>query len=177
MPAMTTATTAGGCDVGALVTGQLGHKYADELYGIHIGSALKLTLFNGYRAWDLSGGRPIPENLPPAVHEQIVALESASPSTWPCPSSYANNNRYPWTPSHHRWPVIEALAGITFVAYENPLGVTTSEQRIQNFLDSDRAAWYDPRQRHRSRPRRAFHPLGDPQRVGRRPAGTFRGRC
>jgi len=33
---------AAGCDVGALVTGQLGHKYSDELYGIHIGSALKL---------------------------------------------------------------------------------------------------------------------------------------
>ncbi|MGI8449637.1 MAG: hypothetical protein ACR2MP_21160 [Streptosporangiaceae bacterium] len=66
---------AGGCDVGALVTGQLGHKYADELYGIHIGSALKLTLFNGDRAWDLSGGQPLPDNLPPAVRARIVALE------------------------------------------------------------------------------------------------------
>jgi hypothetical protein len=28
--------------------------------------------------------------------------------------------------------------GITFVAYENPSGVTTNEQRVQNFLDSDR---------------------------------------
>ncbi len=37
-----TKYAAAGCDVGALVTGQLGHKYADELYGIHIGSALKL---------------------------------------------------------------------------------------------------------------------------------------
>ena len=35
------------------------------------GSAQKVTLF----AWDLSGGRPIPENLPPAIYEQIVALE------------------------------------------------------------------------------------------------------
>src|SRR5215211_4363820 len=51
---------AGGCDVGALVTGQLGHKYADELYAIHIGSGQKLTLFNGDRAWDLSGGRAHP---------------------------------------------------------------------------------------------------------------------
>ena len=42
---------AAGCDVGALVTGQLGHKYADALYGIHIGSGQKLTLFNGDRAW------------------------------------------------------------------------------------------------------------------------------
>jgi pimeloyl-ACP methyl ester carboxylesterase len=66
---------AAGCDVGALVTGQLGHKYADELYAIHIGSGQKLTLFNGDRAWDLSGGRPIPEDLPAEIHAQIVALE------------------------------------------------------------------------------------------------------
>jgi pimeloyl-ACP methyl ester carboxylesterase len=66
---------AGGCDVGALVTGQLGHKYADELYGIHIGSGLKLSLFNGDRAWDLSGGRPIPEGLPADVRSRMVALE------------------------------------------------------------------------------------------------------
>ena len=39
--------------------------------------------------------------------------------------------------------MIEAPTGITFVGYENPPGVTTSEQRVQNFLDSDRAAWYD----------------------------------
>jgi hypothetical protein len=45
-----TRYAAAGCDVGALVTGQLGHKYADELYGIHIGSALKLDLFTGDRA-------------------------------------------------------------------------------------------------------------------------------
>jgi hypothetical protein len=55
--------------------------------------------------------------------------------------TYANNNRYPWTPSHDRWPVIEAPAGITFVGYENPPGVMT-EQRVQHFLESDRAAWY-----------------------------------
>ena len=195
---------AGGCDVGALVTGQLGHKYAGELYGIHIGSALKLTLFNGDRAWDLSGGRPIPETLPPAVRQQVVAREKRfavhlaahvldsgtlgygladSPAgmlawileRWANWSdnggnvetvfsrddllthatiywagqaidtsirTYANNNRYPWAPSHGRWPVVEAPTGITFVGYENPPGVTTSEQRIRNFLDSDRAAWY-----------------------------------
>jgi pimeloyl-ACP methyl ester carboxylesterase len=66
---------AAGCDVGALVTGQLRHKYAEALYGIHIGSGQKLTLFNGDRAWDLSGGRPIPYGLPADIHAQIVALE------------------------------------------------------------------------------------------------------
>jgi microsomal epoxide hydrolase len=196
---------AGGCDVGALVTGQLGHKYADALYAIHIGSALKLTMFEGERAWDLSGGRPIPAGLPADIHARIVQLEKRfavhlaaqvlDPSTlaygladspvgmlawmlerWTSWSdnggdietvfskddllthamiywagnaidtsirTYANNNRYPWTPSHDRWPVIEAPTGITFVGYENPPGVTTNEQRVRNFLDGDRAAWYN----------------------------------
>ena len=195
---------AAGCDVGALVTGQLGHKYADELYAIHIGSGQKLTLFNGDRAWDLSGGRPIPEDLPAEIHAQIVALEkrfavhlaahTLDPSTlayglsdspagmlawilerWVNWSdnggdvetvfgkddllthamifwvgnaigtsirTYANNNRYPWAASHDRQPPIEAPTGITFVGYENPPGVTT-DRRVQHFLESDRAAWYN----------------------------------
>jgi pimeloyl-ACP methyl ester carboxylesterase len=195
---------AGGCDVGALVTGQLGHRYADELYAIHIGSGQKLTLFNGDRAWDLSGGRPIPSGLPADIHAQIVALEKRfavhlaahvlDPSTlaygladspvgmlawmlerwtnwsdnhgdvetvfskddllthatiyWAGDAietsirTYANNNRYPWTPSHDRWPQVEAPTGITFVGYENPPGVGT-DRRVQHFLESDRAAWYN----------------------------------
>ncbi|HEV2929382.1 MAG TPA: epoxide hydrolase N-terminal domain-containing protein [Propionibacteriaceae bacterium] len=48
---------------------------ADALHGIHIGSGQKLTLFNGDRAWDLSGGRPIPSGLPADLHTQIVALD------------------------------------------------------------------------------------------------------
>ncbi|HZX06888.1 epoxide hydrolase [Kribbella sp.] len=191
---------AAGCDVGALVTGQLGHKYAAELYGIHIGSALKLDFFNGDRGWDLSGGKPIPEGLPPEVHDGIVQFErrfaahlaahvlhpttlgyslADSPAgmlawimerwlSWSEDEpfsdddllthatifwagnaidtsirTYANNNRYPWTPSHDRTPVVEAPTGITFVGYENPPGVHTPEQRVQNFLASDRAAWYN----------------------------------
>jgi pimeloyl-ACP methyl ester carboxylesterase len=195
---------AGGCDVGALVTAQLGHKYAEELSGIHIGSGQKLTLFNGDRAWDLSGGRPIPSGLPAEVHAQIVALEKRfavhlaaqvlAPSTlaygladspagmlawilerwvnwsdnggdvetvftkddlcthatiyWVTNSietsirTYANNNRHPWTPSHDRQPAIEAPCGITFVGYENPPGVST-DRRVQYFLESDRAGWYN----------------------------------
>lgn len=66
---------AGGCDVGALVTGQLGHKYAPSLYGIHIGSGQRLDLFTGDRAWDVSGGRPIPDGLAPEVRVQLLALE------------------------------------------------------------------------------------------------------
>lgn len=196
---------AAGCDVGALITGQLGHKYADELYGIHIGSALKLDFFTGDRAWDLSGGRPIPEDMPAALRARQVAIERRNavhlaahvlaPSTlayglsdspvgmlawilerwdkwsddnddvltvfnrddilthatiyWTGRSigssirTYANNNRYPWTPSHDRIPVIEAPTGITFVNYENPPGITTSQERVASFLASDRAAWYN----------------------------------
>jgi microsomal epoxide hydrolase len=194
---------AAGCDIGALVTGQLGHKYADELLGIHIGSGLRLDFFNGDRAWDFSGGRPIPDGLPESVHRQVLALDrrfavhlaahmldsstlahglSDSPAgllawileRWDNWSDnhgdietvfskddilthamifwvnnaigtsmryYANANRYPWTPSHDRRPVIEAPTGITFVGYENPPGVTT-DGRVQHFLDSDRADWY-----------------------------------
>ena len=223
---------AAGCDVGALVTGQLGHKYAGELYAIHIGSALKLTFFNGDRAWDLSGGRPIPANLPPAVREQAGGMEQRfavhlaahvldsgtlgygladSPvgmlawilERWTKWSdnggdvetvftrddllthatiywtgnaidtsirTYANNNRYPWTPSHDRWPVIEAPTGITFVGYENPPGVTTSERSGCRLPRQRPRGLVSARQRHGSRPRRAFHPVGDPRRVGRRPA-------
>jgi hypothetical protein len=168
-----------------------------------IGSALKLTFFNGDRAWDFSGGRPIPENLPPEIHARIVSLDRRfavhlaahvlAPTTlgygladspagmlawilerwanW-CDGdletvftmddllthatiywagnaidtsirTYANNNRYPWTPSHDRWPVVEAPTGITFVGYENPPGVQTSDERVEHFLASDRAAWYN----------------------------------
>jgi hypothetical protein len=109
---------AAGCDVGALVTGQLGHKYADALYGIHIGSGQKLTLFNGDRAWDLSGGRPIPSGLPADIHAQVVNggdVETVFTKDELCTHAmifwvtntigtsmrtYANNNRFPWTPSH-----------------------------------------------------------------------------
>ena len=57
--------------------------------------------------------------------------------------TYANNNRYPWAPSHDRTPIIEAPTGITFVDYENPPGVNSSKERIESFLASDRAAWYN----------------------------------
>lgn len=200
-----TRYAAAGCDVGALVTGQLGHKYADELYGIHIGSALKLDMFTGDRAWDLSGGRPIPPELPDDQRHRLVEIERRfavhlaahllAPSTlgygladspvgmlawvlerwmkwsdnggdiytvftrddllthatiyWTGNAiassirTYANNNRYPWAPSHDRTPVIEAPTGITFVDYENPPGINTSKERIESFLASDRAAWYN----------------------------------
>jgi microsomal epoxide hydrolase len=196
---------AAGCDVGALISGQLGHKYADELYGIHIGSALKLDMFTGDRAWDFAGGRPIPAELPAEQRDRLIEIDRRfavhlaahmlAPSTlgygladspvgmlawllerwmkwsdnggdvytvfsrdellthatiyWTGNAiassirTYANNNRHPWTPSHDRWPVIEAPTGITFVDYENPPGVHNSGERIASFLASDRAPWYN----------------------------------
>lgn len=195
---------AGGCDVGALVTGALGHRYPDELIAIHIGSGQKLTLFEGELAWDVSGGRPIPADLEPSARARLVELERRfavhlaaqvlAPSTlgygltdspagmlawilerwitwsdcdgnvesvfpiddllthatiyWVTNSiatsirTYANNNRYPWTPSHDRRPQIEAPTGLTLVSYENPPGITT-DHRIEHYLSTDRAGWYN----------------------------------
>jgi pimeloyl-ACP methyl ester carboxylesterase len=130
---------AAGCDVGALVTGQLGHKYAEELYAIHIGSGLKLDLFNGDRAWDISGGRPIPDELPADLRARQVALEK----------------RF----AVHLAAHMLAPSTLAYGLSDSPAGML---------------AWilerWVPRQPHRARPRRSLHPLGNPRRVGGRPA-------
>jgi pimeloyl-ACP methyl ester carboxylesterase len=195
---------AAGCDVGALVTGQLGHKYADELYAIHIGSAQKLSLFNGDLAWSVVGPQFGDDDMSSLLRQRAVGLSKRfavhlashvlEPTTlaygladspagmlawllqrWTAWSdnngnvenvftrdellthatiywvsntletsvrTYANNNRHPWTPTHTRWPVVEAPTGITLVGYENPPGVATVAQRVDHFLASDRADWY-----------------------------------
>jgi len=196
---------AAGCDLGAFVTAQLGHKYADKVSAIHIGGGRKLDLFNGDRAWDVTGGQPLPADMPEDARAQLVDFEqrfavhlaanilepatlsyalSDSPAgmlAWILKGhmkwsdnggdvftvfsrdellthatifwtgntigssmrSYATSNRYPWTPSHDRKPVVEAPTGITFVARENPPGVTTPEERNAWFLASDRADWFN----------------------------------
>jgi len=195
---------AGGSDMGSLVTAQLGHKYAGELYAIHLGSPIALTMFTGDRAWDLTAGRTTPGGVPEDVRAGIVSFQrrfaahvavhvldsstlayglSDSPAgmlawileRWTNWSdndgnvenvftkddllthatmywvtntigtsmrAYANANRYPWQPSHDRCPSVEAPTGITFVGYENPPGVTTAN-RVQDFADSPRAAWFN----------------------------------
>ncbi|MGW3465563.1 alpha/beta fold hydrolase, partial [Streptomyces olivaceoviridis] len=50
----------GAADYGALVGARLGHKYADSLYGIHLGNEMPPAMFQGDRFWDLSGGQPAP---------------------------------------------------------------------------------------------------------------------
>ena len=63
---------AGGSDYGALVTGQLGHKYAKHLYGIHLGQDLPLNLFNGELYWDMTAGHTIPDDTPDALRADIL---------------------------------------------------------------------------------------------------------
>jgi microsomal epoxide hydrolase len=197
---------AAGSDYGALVTGQLGHKYARELYGIWLSHRIHLDIFQGDRPWDITGGALVPEDVPGPLHQEIVSMqqrfashvavhildsqnlaygladspvgmlswilrrwtkwsesggdvESVFPRDhlltnatiwWATNSitssirSYVNANRYPWTPSHDRAPIIEAPAGITFLGYENPPGVAT-DQVVQRFLDNPREKpWYNP---------------------------------
>jgi hypothetical protein len=40
---------------GALVGAQLGHEYADSLYGIHLGYEMPISMGQGDRYWDLTG--------------------------------------------------------------------------------------------------------------------------
>lgn len=44
-----------GGDFGALLTSQLAHKYADDLYGIHLTTVVPLDLFSNDRPWDVFG--------------------------------------------------------------------------------------------------------------------------
>lgn len=81
---------------------------------------------------------------------------------------YANANRYPWTPSHDRKPVIEAPTGITFVGYENPPGVTT-EQRVDSWLGL-REGWYNHVNLTAHDAAWPLHSLGGPRRLGGRSA-------
>jgi pimeloyl-ACP methyl ester carboxylesterase len=53
-----------GGDWGALVTAQLGHKYAGSLIGIHLTNLIPLTLFNHQRPWDITAGALVAEDLP-----------------------------------------------------------------------------------------------------------------
>lgn len=49
-----------GGDWGASVTMQLGHKYPENMIGLHLTMTCPLTLFNTDRPWDLTGSMPVP---------------------------------------------------------------------------------------------------------------------
>jgi pimeloyl-ACP methyl ester carboxylesterase len=56
---------AAGSDYGSLVTAQLGHKYAADLVGIHLGMDLPLDRYDSELYW--GGGRGIPEGASPEL--------------------------------------------------------------------------------------------------------------
>jgi pimeloyl-ACP methyl ester carboxylesterase len=66
---------ASGGDWGALVTAQLGHKYAASLYGVHMMHAIPLTLFNTERPWDITGGALVPPAIRGELREALHARQ------------------------------------------------------------------------------------------------------
>ena len=62
---------AGGSDYGALVTAQLGHKYARNLYGIHLGHDLPPGMFNGDTYWSLG---EIPESVTGDDRRELISF-------------------------------------------------------------------------------------------------------
>ena len=107
---------AGGCDIGGIVSSQLGHKYADELYGIHIGSGLPLDFFNGPRAWDFARNRPLTDDQPADIRDRIIEhgpplgvppRRAHARRRHPRPRAQRLTNRYPWAPAHDRTPVVQ----------------------------------------------------------------------
>ncbi len=66
---------ASGGDWGALVTAQLGHKYAASLHGVHLMHAIPLTLFNTERPWDITGGAMVPPSVTGELREALHARQ------------------------------------------------------------------------------------------------------
>ena len=66
---------AGGSDVGSLVTGQLGHKYADSLYGVYLARPLRLNFFSGERPWDVTGGQMVPQGASAEIRDAMLRVQ------------------------------------------------------------------------------------------------------
>lgn len=64
-----------GGDWGALTTTQLGHKYAESLYGVHLSTVAPPSLFNHERPWDVTGGMLAPPHLGPAERRAFLAWQ------------------------------------------------------------------------------------------------------
>jgi pimeloyl-ACP methyl ester carboxylesterase len=63
---------ASGTDYGARVTSQLGHKYADWMYGIHLGQDRPPMMFNRPDYWSTG---ELPSDAPPEVLKEHVAFQ------------------------------------------------------------------------------------------------------
>lgn len=66
---------AGGSDYGALITAQLGHKYAARLIGIHLTAEMPLTIFQSERPWDLTDGHKVPPDASPRLRDDILLFQ------------------------------------------------------------------------------------------------------
>jgi len=64
---------ASGGDWGALISAQLGHKYADSLYGVHLMHAMLLDQFNNSRPWDVTARAWDTKTPVPAATIKFVA--------------------------------------------------------------------------------------------------------
>lgn len=65
---------AAGYDFGAMICGQLGHNHSDNLYGIHLGHDIPLTLFQGERPWDMTQGTMVPEGVSDELRDEILKM-------------------------------------------------------------------------------------------------------
>ena len=83
---------------------------------------------------------------------------------------YANANRYPWAPAHDRTPVVQAPVGLTFVAYENPPGIHTANERVRAFKTGPQADWFNHVNVNAHDHGGHFIPWENPERLGQRPA-------
>jgi microsomal epoxide hydrolase len=63
---------ASGGDWGALITSQLGHKYSDSLYGIHLMHTMELDQFNMERPWDVFSGHKTAGTTPAPIRQQSL---------------------------------------------------------------------------------------------------------
>jgi pimeloyl-ACP methyl ester carboxylesterase len=74
---------AAGCDVGVLVTGQLGHKYADELYAIHIGSGQNSPCSTATGPGTQAVAGPSPEGPGPRQSRDSSPFVRSPRGSWP----------------------------------------------------------------------------------------------
>lgn len=66
---------AAGGDWGALVSAQLGHKYASDLFGVHLAHAIGPNLFHPERPWDITGGQFVPSDVSADVRQAMLAFQ------------------------------------------------------------------------------------------------------
>jgi pimeloyl-ACP methyl ester carboxylesterase len=64
-----------GGDWGTLVTTALAHKYPEHVIGMHTTMVAPLTVYSVERPWDITGGVPVPAELPAAEREAIFAWQ------------------------------------------------------------------------------------------------------